>query len=179
VRKQVLRSAAHVAAGGVAILLATAGAVAAARPADSAIMVLAAPANGSDPVQSFSQGVIALQAGRFEEAAGLLKTVSDASPDNPAVWRFLGASRAGLKDWPGSRAAYETAVRLDPSDVGAHAGLGVALTALSDPTAKAQLDWMEERVKACAGHCPDADYLAAMLTQVRAVAAGQPPAPVL
>jgi len=100
------------------------------------------------------------------------------SPRNSDVWRFLGAARGGLKDWAGSRAAYEKAVEINPTDWGSHAGLGVALAALGDAGAKTEMAWLEEQVRTCNRNCADFDYLDAMLRQVREALTGRP-SPVL
>jgi cytochrome c-type biogenesis protein CcmH/NrfG len=150
-----------------------------AHAAGDAAASLSKPVNGNDPVREFSAGLIALQAGRFEDAAAKLQFTAQTSPDNPDVWRFLGAARAGLGDWAGSRLAYEAALKLAPDDVAVHAGLGVAFVALGDPKTQVQLDWIAERMKACGGHCPDADKIGSMFRTVTAVLSGQAPAPVL
>jgi len=147
--------------------------VSAAGAADDTTASMAKPVNGRDPIKAFSEGVIALDAGRFDQAAAALQQAAEDSPENSDVWRFIGAARAGTKDWAGSRAAYERALKLSPLDVGSHAGLGVALFALGDPRARAEADWMAEKVRTCAGKCVDADYLGAMFDQVQDAAAGK------
>jgi tetratricopeptide (TPR) repeat protein len=165
----------HLAARRIACVLAIGTALAGAGPASAQEVGALNSRNGA---RAYSEGVWALDAGRFEQAATLLQQVSLDSPRNSDVWRFLGAARAGLKDWAGSRAAYEKAVEINPTDWGSHAGLGVALAALGDAGAKTELAWLEEQVRTCNRNCADFDYLDAMLRQVREALTGRP-SPVL
>jgi Flp pilus assembly protein TadD len=142
-------------------------------------VVMPAALGDRDPIREFSDGIINLQAKQYSDAAASLEKAAADDPQDSEVWRFLGAARAGTHDWTGSKAAYEQALQLDPDDPGAHAGLGLALAALRDPKAQAELDWLKAKSKDCAGRCADATTLATMLNQVQGALNGSPQGPVL
>ena len=111
------------------------------------------------------KGVAALKTKRYRQAVVALGKLADAAPDDPVVWRLLGAAYAGQERWDHSRKAYKRAVALDPNDIAGHAGLGLALLKTNDPTAQAQNDWLKARTLACANTCPDAAVLHALATR--------------
>lgn len=157
-------------------LLAAAGAGAAAgqvRAPPAKIDVMPHAANGIDPVTEFAKGVIALNARQYDVARAALEKATQGAPEHYDAWGFLGAARAGLGDWAGSRAAYEQMVRIEPNSAHGHAGLALALAALKD-TAKVapELEWLSERLKMCVGKCTDRVLLQTMIPQIRSVMDG-------
>lgn len=125
-----------------------------------------------DPSADYAHGVTALKAGEYRDASRALKRVTGAVPANAEAWRLLGEASAGDNDWKGSRRAYERAVKLNPDDVTAHAGLGTALARLKDPKAQAELDWLKAKAQACGGSCPDDAALKAGADQVQGAMSG-------
>lgn len=125
-----------------------------------------------DPAADYARGVAAFKSGEYKDAARALKRVVRAVPSNPEVWRLLGEASAGDGDWKGSRRAYEQVVKLAPDDIGAHAGLGVALARTQDPKAKAELDWLNAKAETCGGSCPDDAALKAGAAAVQGALAG-------
>lgn len=111
------------------------------------------------------KGVSALKAKRYRQAVVALGKLSDVAPDDPGVWRLLGAAYAGQERWDHSRKAYKRAVALDPNDIAGHAGLGLALLNLKDPKAQAENDWLKARTLACNNTCPEAGVLQALATR--------------
>ena len=107
-------------------------------------------------------GIAAMKAKHYHEAVVTFDALTDATPQDPRAWALLGAAYAGELNWKASKKAYEKAVKLAPDDIGAHAGLGLALQALKDPALQAQSDWLKVRSQACADTCPDAPRLKAV-----------------
>jgi len=137
------------------------------------IDIMPHPANGIDPVAEFSKGVVALEAKQYPVAADALEKATRTAPEHYDSWGFLGAARAGLGDWTGSRAAYEQMLRIEPTSAHGHAGLALALAALKDKTAtQLQLDWMRARLSACTGKCTDRVLLQTMIPNVQGVLDG-------
>ncbi len=130
-------------------------------------------AGGIDPVAEFAKGVVALNARQYEVARSALEKAVKAAPEHYDAWGYLGAARAGLDDWVGSKAAYEQMVRLEPNSAHGHAGLALALAALKEnDKVEAQLKWLDERLKMCTGKCTDKGLLQTMIPQIRGVMAG-------
>ena len=114
------------------------------------------------PGEERNKGLAALKAKRYDQAVVALGRLADAAPSDPVVWRLLGAAYAGQARWTASSRAYARAIRLDPDEITAHAGLGLALLALHDPKAQAQNDWLQARTVACNNTCPEAAVLRAL-----------------
>ncbi len=149
------------------------------RAPPSKIDVMPHAANGIDPVAEFAKGVVALNAKQYQVAATALQRATQGAPEHYDSWGFLGAARAGLGDWAGSKAAYEQMVRIEPSSAHGHAGLALALAALKDnANAKSELEWLDARLATCVGKCTDRVLLQTMIPQIRNVMAGSAiPAP--
>lgn len=156
------------------IVLACAGAaVGQNRAPPSKIDVMPRAANGVDPAAEFAKGVVALNARQYAAARQALEKVTRAAPDHYDSWGFLGAARAGLGDWAGSKTAYEQMLRIEPMSAHGHAGLALALAALQQTAAaQVELQWLGERQKVCAGKCTDRVLLQTMIPQVQAVLNG-------
>lgn len=159
-----------------AALLAAAGASA---MGGGAMEAPSASVQAYDPAQDFVKGVAALNAGDYKTAARALGKVSGADSGNPEVWRLLGQAQAGQLNHKAARKAYERALKLEPDNIDAHQGLGVALGGLKDPAAKAELDWLAAKATACAAACPDAERLKKATAAVEAAVAGVAPAAAL
>ena len=164
-----------------AVALAGAGAAAAQqnRGPPTKIEVMPHPANGIDPAAEFAKGVVALNAKQYKVARQALEKATRGAPEHYDAWGFLGAARAGLGDWAGSKAAYAKMIALEPMSAHGRAGLALALAALKErAAAEAELAWLDERLKACLGKCTDRVLLQTMIPQIRSVIAGEsPPAP--
>lgn len=114
-----------------------------------------------------SQGEAALQAGKPEDAENLLETALAVDPRNRAAFIALGRV-ATVQHLTGKAVRfYREALELDPNDVAALSGEGVAMVDKGAvDRAKANL----ARIKTlCKGDCPAASTLAA------AIAKGPPP----
>jgi len=112
-----------------------------------------------DPAAEYAKAIAALQAKDYKAAARAADHVTQAAPKSVDAWRILGAAKAGTSDWKGARRAYEKAVKLDPDNASAHAGLGQALGNLKDAKAQAELDWLKSKAQACNDTCADAPKL--------------------
>ncbi len=160
-------------AGALAVVgLAPAGAQEARAPPRK-IDVMPPAANGIDPVAEFAKGVVALQAKQYDVARQALERATKGAPEHYDSWGFLGAARAGLGDWEGSKAAYARMIQIEPESAHGHAGLGLALAALKDnEAAQSELQWLEASLKTCVGKCTDRLLLQAMIPQIRGVMDG-------
>lgn len=162
---------------GLAVALVAAGATGAAaqevRPPPTKIDKMPHAAKGIDPVAEFARGVIALSAKDYEGARQALERATKGAPEHYDAWGFLGAARAGLGDWAGSKIAYEEVIRLEPTSAHGHAGRALALAALKETAeAESEVRWLEERLKECGAKCTDRVLLQTMIPQVRGVLAG-------
>ncbi len=138
-----------------------------------------ATAPAYDPAADYVKGVAALNAGAYKDAARALGRVSGADPKNAEVWRLLGRAQTGAANLKGARKSFERAVKLEPDNIEARQGLGVALAGLNDPGARAQLDWLTAKAAACAGTCADAEHLKTAAQAVESALAGAAPAAAL
>ncbi len=96
----------------------------AARLAERAAAVNADNVNGL----SFRARVAYLD-GKYEDAAAFLRQATELDPLNPLLWRFLGDTRAVLRQYDGAREAFAKALEIRPSDLPAVKGLLRALHA--------------------------------------------------
>lgn len=137
------------------------------------IEVMPHPSGGIDPAAEFAKGVVALQAKQYDTARRALEKATKGAPEHYDSWGFLGAARAGLGDWRGSKAAYARMIAIEPMSAHGHAGLALALAALKDTAAaEAEVAWLDERLKGCTGKCTDRLLLQTMIPQIRRVIAG-------
>lgn len=156
-----------------ALALGVAGAAIAQRGPPSKIEVMPHTANGIDPAAEFAKGVVALNAKQYKVARQALEKVTKAAPEHFDSWGFLGAARAGLGDWAGSKAAYARMIAIEPTSAHGHAGRALALAALKDTAAaETEVQWLDERLKGCLGKCTDRVLLQTMIPQIRRVLAG-------
>jgi tetratricopeptide (TPR) repeat protein len=131
-----------------------------------------------DPGAEYAKGVAALNAGQYKDAEKSLSRVASAAP-TAEVWRMIGQANAGQSDLKGARKAYERAVKLEPDNLAAHQGLGLALAGLKDPKAQAELDWLTEKAKACNETCADAAALKSAIEAVQAAMGAPKPSAAL
>jgi tetratricopeptide (TPR) repeat protein len=131
-----------------------------------------------DPAAEYAKGVAALNAGQYKDAEKSLSRVASAAP-TAEVWRMIGQANAGQSDLKGARKAYERAVKLEPDNLAAHQGLGLALAGLKDPKAQAELDWLTGKAKACNETCADAAALKSAIEAVQAAMGAPKPSAAL
>lgn len=84
-----------------------------------------APLGAQVPVHQTA--VAHIQAGRIGEAVKLLAAHLDKTPGDALGWNLLGIARAETGDTSGTDAAFERALRLQPTDPTFHENYGVAL----------------------------------------------------
>jgi len=81
----------------------------------------------SDAVKgAFQNGLAALQAKQYADAANFLKTAADADPTQHVIFGNLAEAYAGAKKYPEAIAAYNKAIELKPDDFGYYNNLGIA-----------------------------------------------------
>ncbi|HEY0435307.1 MAG TPA: hypothetical protein VGC92_01615 [Phenylobacterium sp.] len=119
------------------------------------------------PGAELAKAIRALRIKDYRYAANAADNVLQASPGSVYAWQLLGVSLAGRADWRGSGRAYARAVRLSPDNPVNHAGLGLALANQKDPAARAELDWLQARARACGDGCPDSARLKALASTVQ------------
>lgn len=115
---------------------------------------------------NIDQATKALRAKDYKTARKYAQPVTRADPKRVEAWLLLGTAQIGLGDYRAARTAYTTAVRLSPVDPEARAGLAIAYARTKDPKAAAQLAWLNEKIAACAGRCPQATQLTRLKTDV-------------
>jgi len=130
-----------------------------------------------DPVAEYQKGVAALKASQWKEAERAFSKVTQAAPRAPEGWFMLGFSRGADGDLKGARKAYERAAKLKPEDIDTRRELAVTLAGLGETDkARAELDALKARDKACAGTCADAASLKTAVARVEAALAPAPAA---
>ncbi len=82
--------------------------------------------NGQRGSAQFENAVNMVKNNRFAEAKSLLLSETSASPNNPAVWRWLGDAQYNLLELQDAIDSYQSALRLDPNDYYALRGQGFA-----------------------------------------------------
>ena len=93
---------------------------------------------GSDPQKdaacwdAVEEATELLQEGRVPEAMVALRDVIKAQPNNPYAYHYLGVAFFEIKNLPGARDAYQAALRLAPSFLGARVSLSHVLRMLGD-----------------------------------------------
>lgn len=70
--------------------------------------------HGANPPAKFIDAVSLFDNEKYTEAARILKALTASSPDDGAVWYYLGMSQASLGDMNGAAASLRKAVELDP-----------------------------------------------------------------
>jgi tetratricopeptide (TPR) repeat protein len=74
---------------------------------------------------AFDQGVAALQAKRFDEAAQHFQTASEADPTRDIVFANLGDALSGARKYDDAANAYKKAIELKPDVAGYYNNLGI------------------------------------------------------
>ena len=125
-----------------------------------------------DAAEEYAKAIKAIQAKDYRKAAVAAGHATEAAPKSADAWRLLGVAQSGATNWKGARRAYEKAVKLEPDDLPARAGLGLALGNLRDPKAKEQLDWLKAKAASCTGACNPATLQSLTAEVEKAVGAG-------
>jgi len=79
-----------------------------------------------DTKASFTNGLAALQAKQYAEAATLLKEAADKDPTQHVIFANLGEAYAGARKYPEAIDAYKKAIELKPDEFGYYNNLGIA-----------------------------------------------------
>ncbi len=131
-----------------------------------------------DPAVEYRDGVEALKAGSYAQAARNFAHVLAVTPKAANVHYLMGMAKAGGGDWKAAVKSYAKAVKFDDTMIVAHRELGVALAKTGEmDKAKAELEALKARDTACAGTCPQAADLKSAVAAV-SLALGQPSAAV-
>lgn len=131
-----------------------------------------------DPAVEYRDGVEALKAGSYVQAARNFSRVLSVTPKAANVHYLMGMAKAGSGDWKAAVKSYAKAVKFDDAMIVAHRELGVALAKTGEmDKAKAELDLLKARDTACAGTCPQAADLKSAVAAV-SLALGTPTAAV-
>jgi tetratricopeptide (TPR) repeat protein len=83
-------------------------------------------AKADETKASFQNGLAALQAKQYDEAAKLFKEASDKDPTQHVIFANLGEALAGAKKYDDAIAAYNKAIELKPDEFGYYNNLGIA-----------------------------------------------------
>jgi tetratricopeptide (TPR) repeat protein len=75
---------------------------------------------------AFNNGLAALQAKQYDEAARLFKDASDKDPSQHVIFANLGEAYAGARKYDDAVAAYKKAIELKPDEFGYYNNLGIA-----------------------------------------------------
>jgi tetratricopeptide (TPR) repeat protein len=78
------------------------------------------------PAAEFARAVALFQAGRYAEAAPILRAVVAAAPGMDPAWNLLGGVLAASRDVAGAETAYQRAIALKPEAPEPHFNLGMA-----------------------------------------------------
>jgi Flp pilus assembly protein TadD len=79
-----------------------------------------------DTKNAFNNGLAALQAKQYPEAANLLKQAADLDPTQHVIFANLGEALAGARKYPEAIDAYKKAIELKPDEFGYYNNLGIA-----------------------------------------------------
>jgi len=85
-----------------------------------------AKAKADETKAAFGNGLAALQAKQYDEAAKLFKEAADKDPTQHVIFANLGEALAGGKKWDDAIAAYNKAIELKPDEFGYYNNLGIA-----------------------------------------------------
>jgi tetratricopeptide (TPR) repeat protein len=125
-----------------------------------------------DAQKRYAEGIAALQAAKYKDAAFAFKDVLDVSPKNGQVAYMLGVSQAAQEDWKAAQKSLALAVKYAPDLPDAKALLGAVYVKLGDAAKAAEqraaLQAMKDK---CAGACPDAAKIDAGLKRIDDVTA--------
>jgi len=83
-------------------------------------------AKAEETKNAFNNGLAALQAKQYDEAARLLKDASDKDPTQHVIFANLGEALSGAKKYEDAIAAYNKAIALKPDEFGYYNNLGIA-----------------------------------------------------
>ncbi|MFM2417809.1 MAG: hypothetical protein RL385_2532 [Pseudomonadota bacterium] len=94
------------------------------------------PARADSLAQTFERGVSLQVDGKLADAAGAYETLIESGVDDPDVYFNLAGTYARLGHYGQAIRQYERALRRDPGDAGARAGLAQAIEALGNRQAR-------------------------------------------
>lgn len=122
-----------------------------------------------DPATEYQAGMAALQAGKFRDAESHFNNVITVDANDYDTWFGLGMAKAGHGDLKGAQRAYEKALKIDATQVGARRELAVTLAKENQPdAAKAQLAVLQQAAQTCGTTCPQSADLTAAIATVQA-----------
>jgi tetratricopeptide (TPR) repeat protein len=98
------------------------------------------------PILSYEKGRCLLDRGATAEALACFEIAAAGEPDNAEIHSMLGVARRRSGDRGGARAAFETALSLNPNDVAALNGLGN--DALEREDFSTAIDWYRRAIAA-------------------------------
>jgi predicted O-linked N-acetylglucosamine transferase (SPINDLY family) len=90
--------------------------------------------DADSPVTRFRLGVLEMQEGNLPAALSLVQQAVTASPEDARYPSGLAQVHAAMGQWSESAAAYLQVLRIDPTSVDAHFGLGLAMQSQGDYT---------------------------------------------
>ncbi len=112
---------------------------------------------------NYDKAVIAVNAGDYPRALGLLEKVVARDSNNADAWNYIGFSHRKLSHYDEALSAYEKALAIDPKHRGALEYLGELYLRMGD-LSKAQ-EQLEKLDRACYFGCEEADELKAAIAK--------------
>ncbi len=132
-----------------------------------------------DPAAEYAKGVAAMNEKKWRDAERAFDRVVDVLPKNAEAWRLFALANLQQNDFKGAKKGYEKALKLEPDNIAARQGLGLALAALKDAKAQEQLAWLKQKAAACGETCAQAAELKAATQAVESALAGATPSAAL
>ncbi len=122
-----------------------------------------------DPVEEYQSGVEALQAGEYKKAERAFKRVSKVAKKDANTRYMLGLAHLGQDEYKAAAKSFERAVRYDAKLYQAHGKLGLTYLQL-EKAEKADdvLSTLQAASTECASACPEADKIAAAISEIEA-----------
>jgi tetratricopeptide (TPR) repeat protein len=125
-----------------------------------------------DAQKRYADGVAALQAAKYKDAASAFQDVLSVSPKNGQVAFMLGVAQVGLEDWRNAQKSLTSAVKFAPDLPDAKSWLGAVDVKLGDAKKAAEQRTALQAMKdKCAGACADAAKIDAGLKRIDDVTA--------
>jgi len=119
-----------------------------------------APQLNFDPAQTYRDGIAALDAQKFKEAARAFRKVLTVAPRDANTNYLMGLARVGGGNIKGSRRYFSKAVKYNPDFIPAHTELGKAYAGTGkQDKSEQQLSWFDDQIQACAETCAEAAEL--------------------
>ena len=119
--------------------------------------IAAGSSSSSSKPSKLADAEIAIEAGDYSRAIGLLEKVIASDPQNADAWNFLGFSQRNLKRLDQALDAYRKALAIDPEHLGANEYLGELYLQTGDlEKAKERLEKLDD---VCTFGCDEFDDL--------------------